>query len=168
MIASSGNDTPTYIDWRYSVEGKTCTVCDEFKYMDMFYNRKASDDGKAYRCKECDKIAGRGYRSRNRERHLRSQRQANWKFKYKLSREQFEIMWDCQLGMCAICSIPMIHVELDDDSRNKSNTCNIDHCHESGEVRGLLCARCNKALGLFDDSCASLESAIRYLSPQIH
>lgn len=40
----------------------------------------------------------------------------------------------------------------------------IDHCHESGEVRGVLCLNCNVALGHFKDNIATLTAAINYLS----
>ena len=40
----------------------------------------------------------------------------------------------------------------------------IDHCHETGKVRGLLCSKCNIALGNFDDDIETLKRAISYLS----
>lgn len=40
---------------------------------------------------------------------------------------------------------------------------NLDHCHESGTVRGLLCHNCNRALGLFSDDTSVLKKAIDYL-----
>ncbi len=39
----------------------------------------------------------------------------------------------------------------------------IDHCHNSGQVRGVLCSACNNALGLFQDDASVLQDAIRYL-----
>lgn len=39
----------------------------------------------------------------------------------------------------------------------------IDHCHETGIIRSLLCNRCNQALGLFKDDIESLKKAINYL-----
>ena len=40
---------------------------------------------------------------------------------------------------------------------------NVDHCHKTGLIRGLLCARCNKAIGWFGDDPALLEAAALYL-----
>lgn len=39
----------------------------------------------------------------------------------------------------------------------------VDHCHDTGKIRGLLCHNCNRALGLLKDSVHTLESAIDYL-----
>jgi hypothetical protein len=54
--------------------------------------------------------------------------------------------------LCAICRQPSVGQRL-----------SIDHCHETGIVRGLLCSPCNLGLGSFRDSVERLESAIRYL-----
>ena len=58
-----------------------------------------------------------------------------------------------QKGKCAICE-----AELD----NGKHTC-VDHCHTTGKIRGLLCTRCNWALGGFKDNPVILHSAIKYL-----
>ena len=39
----------------------------------------------------------------------------------------------------------------------------IDHCHDTGVVRGVLCPKCNKALGLFDDNLNIIKKSIKYL-----
>jgi hypothetical protein len=57
-------------------------------------------------------------------------------------------------GLCDICGGPP-------DGRWKK--LNIDHCHETGAFRGLLCKGCNQGLGLFRDSEARLLSAARYI-----
>lgn len=69
---------------------------------------------------------------------------------FKLSVVDWKKLWDYQKGLCAICENKLI----------KANT---DHDHKSGEVRGLLCARCNRALGRFGDRLDLLLAAIAYL-----
>lgn len=58
-----------------------------------------------------------------------------------------------QKGNCAICVKPFLN----------SKTRHIDHDHKTGVVRGLLCQRCNMALGLLDDSPSRLIAAAAYL-----
>ena len=63
-----------------------------------------------------------------------------------------------QNGVCAICKEPETTV-----IRGKTISLSVDHCHKTGNARGLLCKSCNQALGLFRDKIDTLESAVRYL-----
>ena len=146
------------------MESKVCSTCKESKLLDEFYNASKAKDGKGYRCKSCDNLARIEYRKKHREKHLKWQRERNWKHKYGIDRVTFESMWESQKGCCAICSVGLTNVEIDNDSKNKSNTACIDHCHISGAVRGILCSRCNKGLGMFDDNIAHLLMCIQYLN----
>jgi hypothetical protein len=71
---------------------------------------------------------------------------------YNLSKADFFQMLDLQKGKCPIC---LSHIT--------AALCHVDHCHESGRVRGLLCQKCNQGLGLFLDSAEIMTSAIQYL-----
>lgn len=81
-------------------------------------------------------------------------RPTKWPDKYGISLKGYERLLAEQDGLCAICFGPP------DDNRKLS----IDHCHETGKVRGLLCTRCNMGLGYFRDAPNVLESAIGYLA----
>ena len=70
---------------------------------------------------------------------------------FKLLVGEWQKIWDYQGGLCAICGHPL----------KKANT---DHDHKSGLVRGLLCARCNRALGRFGDSLLLILAAAKYLT----
>lgn len=72
-------------------------------------------------------------------------------WKYKVTRDQFDTMWEEQDGKCAICS------------KCFSELFCFDHCHSTGAVRGLLCSGCNTGLGLLGDTVESLERALAYL-----
>lgn len=73
---------------------------------------------------------------------------------YKGKTEQkHEMIWK-QLGLCAICG---------KDIREGAKLVHIDHCHETGAIRGILCHNCNVGLGHFKDSVDRLQSAIDYL-----
>ena len=64
-----------------------------------------------------------------------------------------------QRGLCAICEKP----EVNKDVKGKIKWLSVDHNHATGELRGLVCYRCNTALGKFGDSIVTLQSAIKYL-----
>jgi len=76
--------------------------------------------------------------------------------KYGIRIEDKEAMWSAQEGICVICP-EQIDV----------NTSHVDHNHETGKVRGLLCNRCNMGLGLFQDSFEILLSASEYLQKHL-
>jgi len=74
--------------------------------------------------------------------------------KYNLSRASYNKLYKAQCGMCAICGCKCWSFrELA-----------IDHCHSTRKVRGLLCMKCNTALGQLDDDTNRLKRAITYLS----
>jgi hypothetical protein len=81
-----------------------------------------------------------------------SQKAKNLFYNYGVTVEQYEDMFAKQSGLCAIC--------LKDASRG---TLNVDHDHETGRIRGLLCGHCNRGLGLLRDDPELLEEAARYL-----
>lgn len=68
--------------------------------------------------------------------------------------QQIEQLTKKQDGLCAIC----------DSQFNYKRKRVVDHCHNSGEIRGLLCYNCNLGLGMFKDDVDKLNRAIIYLS----
>jgi hypothetical protein len=73
---------------------------------------------------------------------------------YRLTREQWQVIYNKQNGRCAICG----------KSQDKLGyTLQVDYDHISGKVRGLLCKKCNLGIGMFGESVENIERAIRYL-----
>jgi hypothetical protein len=72
---------------------------------------------------------------------------------YGLTKQSFFSMLLKQHCKCKICGV--------DIDENKSH---VDHCHSGGHVRGLLCSRCNQAIGLFDENVDRMLSAIKYIN----
>lgn len=70
----------------------------------------------------------------------------------KFSRKERVDLLNKQGGVCAICAIPI--------SGKNAHT---DHCHSTKEVRGILCRKCNLALGHVRDSTEVLRAMIKYL-----
>lgn len=64
-----------------------------------------------------------------------------------------------QNGVCAICEKPETTMR-----KGKLKALAVDHDHESGRVRSLLCQRCNMALGMVDDDVALLRKFIDYVT----
>ena len=82
------------------------------------------------------------------------------KHKYGLSEVDYNNMLHDQKNKCKICDVEFIESA---GHSNQGYVPHVDHCHESGKVRGLLCGNCNKGLGLFKDSKKNLQSAMEYL-----
>ncbi len=93
----------------------------------------------------------RDYQVRWREKHPEYWRVRHYKEKYGLTMEDFQAMVVAQKGQCGICE------------KLLPQSPQLDHCHETGKVRGLLCMMCNRGLGSFKDNEASLIRAAEYL-----
>ena len=73
-----------------------------------------------------------------------------------ITKDHYDVLLSLQDGKCRICGV-------ESGSNNRGDKLAVDHCHSSGKIRGLLCHKCNTALGLFKDSQASLQAALAYL-----
>lgn len=74
---------------------------------------------------------------------------------YGITEQDYNDMLAASEGKCAICQ------------KTPERALNIDHCHETNIVRGLLCWNCNTAIGKFFDNVVYLERAILYLKGEI-
>jgi hypothetical protein len=74
--------------------------------------------------------------------------------KYNISLQEFNDLLELQGGGCAICGM-----SEEPDGRRLS----IDHCHDTGDVRGILCNGCNNGIGSFGDKIEPMMKAIEYL-----
>lgn len=144
---------------------KTCTGCNQELPLDAFYQKSpesregqrfTSDYGRAMGpCKECRKERSR----LNKEKPERKRQIRSWNLKrnYGMSLEEYEDLLASQGGVCAICSNPPKR----DDARNQY--LHVDHCHQSGKIRGLLCTACNVGIGNLQDCPALLRKGAEYL-----
>jgi hypothetical protein len=71
--------------------------------------------------------------------------------------EQFQALMYCQGGLCAVCFQP----ELGENQHGRMALA-VDHNHETGKIRGLLCHRCNRALGLLQDDADRVQNLAAY------
>lgn len=87
------------------------------------------------------------------ERVKQAHREAHRRNKYGISAARYNEMMMCQGSVCKICRQPCrTHKSL-----------SVDHSHETNQIRGLLCARCNQGLGLFREDPRILRRAEGYL-----
>tara|TARA_Y100000310_G_scaffold109018_1_gene107406 strand:- start:13609 stop:14241 length:633 start_codon:yes stop_codon:yes gene_type:complete len=146
---------------RYQNDKKMCGQCNEYKSLDNFYIRSGKTTYRST-CKQCQENKRKAnYSYEKYMESLPKQRITNRKYhikKYGLTWEDYQKLHEQQNYLCAICKNP--------ETRANKNTVFklvVDHCHDSGEVRGLLCSRCNTGLGHFKDNVSNLTSAIEYL-----
>ena len=81
--------------------------------------------------------------------------------RYRIRLPDFMRMLDEQDHRCAICKVDF---EVGSKARTGPNKPVVDHCHDQGHVRGILCHACNKLIGLANDSPDILHRAIVYLA----
>jgi hypothetical protein len=102
-------------------------------------------------------------RERSRKRHKEVpniDRDYKLRKNFGISLADYNRMFEEQDGVCKICGNPETHI---DPRTQKVFNLSVDHCHKTGLVRGLLCMRHNKALGLFNDDSDLLIAAVNYL-----
>ena len=104
---------------------------------------------KKYRSNPINKQKEHEYYQKNKQRHKATSWKTKLRIRYGITVEEFETMKINQDGKCLICK--------------RVRFLNIDHCHKTGKVRGLLCITCNAALGGMNDNIEILERAIIYL-----
>jgi hypothetical protein len=159
---------------------KRCKKCGARKPLDEFYAEKTARDGHRPECKACaleyrkawyrrnrersiatvrawqqanpDKV--KAWRSKNRDRRNRQMREIHLRSKFDLTPAQYDAMLERQGGGCAICG----------DPPPATSSLHVDHDHGTGEIRALLCVRCNNGIGLFREQPRLLRRAATYVT----
>ncbi len=133
-----------------AVDTRRCMDCDVIKPADDFYKHKSG--AIRHECKSCMNTKARARHKRNakdpeyrRDKYLK---------RYGITHDDYKKMLAAQGGVCAICK---------GEETKRWTHFSVDHNHETGEVRGLLCHTCNTGLGQFQDSPEMLAEAANYL-----
>jgi protein-arginine kinase activator protein McsA len=147
---------------------KVCKTCLQEKDLTYFAIQKGAKLGVRNYCKTCVNIKSTtnymkkekkplqtredslqkkriwyaGNKERNKNNRLRKV--------YGISLEQYNFLVNLQTGQCACCQKP-------------TKLLYVDHCHETGKIRGLLCQQCNAGIGLLGDTLTDIEKAVAYL-----
>lgn len=131
---------------------KQCNKCGEEKPLDEFPFRKSAKDGRRNECRVCSRVYHKAFSDKNRTNIRHKARERALKDRYNLTPQDVKVILEEQQGSCCICGCDI------------SKKPYVDHNHATGEVRGLLCNKCNRGLGYFNDSVANLNNAIDYLN----
>ena len=126
--------------------------------------RKSTASGLEYpyayaRCKKCRVLKQKNWRCNQDPDWWRKKNR--W-HRFGLTKEDYWNMHKKQNGVCAICLKPETCIS----HNSKTGTVNdlsVDHCHETKKIRQLLCNKCNRGLGFFNDDIKTMEYAIDYL-----
>jgi hypothetical protein len=99
------------------------------------------------------------YQQQYREENRRTLSDKERQRKFGITPERYSELLKSQNGTCAICKQPETATRM-----GKVKALAVDHCHQSGAVRGLLCADCNMGIGKLKEDPLVFQSAIQYLS----
>jgi len=166
------------------IEEKRCRICGELKPLTDFYAAVGCADGRRGECRTCFQAQALARAEAKPElRQIARERARKWlednpdrkrsynrayaeagkkgpadrkshlKRKFGITLEDYDRMLVEQGGGCAICGDPPGVTAL-----------HVDHCHDSGRVRGLLCFRCNSALGNLREDPRIVAAALAYVT----
>lgn len=136
---------------------KNCTVCKVSKEHSEFNFDARLKSGLRSACKKCEMARAVKWQHKNPERkkeicdqwHRDNPHHHLFKT-YGVTPAEYELKFIEQKGLCSICKTP--HRKL-----------GVDHDHQTGEIRALLCRKCNTGIGMFGDSFQMLLRAASYL-----
>ena len=132
---------------------KTCTKCGKKAPLEGFNKEKKAKDGRTSQCKTCCNERTR--------KHYRDNPDAGWsrdiKKKYGITPQDYHDLLAEQGGVCANAGCTATN-----PGPNKNRWC-VDHNHDTGEIRGLLCSNCNAAAGILQDHPDTLRGLADYL-----
>ena len=146
-LASEGRSARDYMPLKRATPPgqKWCPSCSTFLPLDDFVRNRSQPDGIGGYCRPC---ANRITRENKIKKHG-STREYHLRRRYGLTSADVVAIVEAQGGICVICGA--------------SDPQHVDHDHETGEVRGVICFNCNGGLGQFKDNPSLLLTASRYL-----
>lgn len=143
-----------------------CSTCKEIKRKTDFYASKKLSRGFDYHCKVCrraitaeharrnpekKKVAYQQWADQNKSHLAKKSREYKHRYLFGLEPEDYRDLVEAQGGVCAIC-------------RTAGNRLCVDHDHGTGEVRGILCTKCNLTLGYYENGLKMKTHIDSYLS----
>lgn len=150
--------TSEEIEFDRQSHSKVCNRCKERKSFSEFSLDKYSMDGRMMRCKKCMSLTKREQKeSRTSEENKKLARKYNLKKCYGISLDRYDALLAEQGGKCAICGST-------ESNSSITEFLFVDHCHDTGTIRGLLCHKCNAGIGYLGDDEDVYYSALSYIA----
>ncbi len=141
---------------------KVCSKCKIEKSISEYIKDCTRIDGFRYECKDCYYIYKKSKKGKAATKRYRqgkagkaTQRRGKIKYNYGIDYNKYLLMAEYQKYCCAICNLHLSELTI--------KNLQVDHCHITGKVRGLLCGNCNKALGLMKDNLNSIKNMYKYI-----
>ena len=126
------------------------------------YKKWAKEYYKTHK-RHLERLPGYKKRALKSKEHFRKQsainaRRHTWLKRYGITEKDYQVLCESQNNLCAICGSPPKPAR-----QGCEPLLHVDHCHETNKVRGLLCQKCNMAIGLLSDNPFFLLKAVKYL-----
>jgi hypothetical protein len=136
---------------------KACTKCGQTKPLSDFWIERRRNQAQSH-CKKCKATAQKLWRKANPQKvkdrywnNPQGERERHLIRKYGVTQADYDMMFSAQGGGCAVCK------------KAQARAFDVDHCHATGRVRGLLCTNCNRMIGHAGDDAGRLIAAAAYL-----
>ena len=131
-----------------------CARCKKNKTPEDFYLDRTKIRGYSQYCKECQKLY------RRNPVHRAKMRRYNLNYIHGITLEEYGEIYRRQGGVCAICSKP--ETSMTNLSKGLKQLA-VDHNHKTQKIRGLLCTRCNTALGCLSENEDTVLNLLSYI-----
>jgi hypothetical protein len=126
--------------------------------------KQIADRMKLWYCKNRKKLLKNSneyqkiYRLNNRELLRQKGIVNNLKYNYKITMNDYNTLLKNQNNVCKICK-----QKETAKYKGKLRKLSVDHCHKTGKIRGILCMKCNRGIGYFNDNILLFKNVIKYL-----
>lgn len=139
---------------------QTCSQCQVMKPLTEFYGEAKGKNGRQRWCKPCSRTRVTQWRKDNPEAVKRADRKKVLKKRYGLTPHDYNKLLAEQNNGCGVCGKPERTIQR---AGSPIQFLAVDHDHESGRLRGLLCQPCNRALGNMGDNLEGVMRFVHYL-----
>ena len=150
------------------MESKVCKECKVDKPLSEYYTWPQDRTKYRGKCKACIAEYNKAYLNENHdvirakqlvynEANRHRTRERGLQRNYGMTQADFDSMLEAQNGKCKICH------RSAEEAQCRHGVLHVDHDHKTGEVRYLLCDRCNRTLGLLEEDVELMEAMIEYV-----